>query len=317
MRNLTLVFWISLLLPGLAMGHTDHSPGIGSVNPGAWPQYLNDFRQFSRVADLESAKKIARAIGQKRMTNEQLYLAAQTAQADHRFNDALNFLDRLLVRSPNFDGARLMRANTLITLGREEMALQDCNSLRSMPLSVILACRLMSGGADGVYTKLVQVVEAETPRLSTTLRAWVLATLGDYLLRQGEYDSAADHFLGAYSLDQLVSYQISRVDAYLRNNRCKEALSTTSRFRHVLAMQVKHAIAGRQCAVPDHKLETVLAILFEHDIEHEDFSHGREMAEFHLFVADNVALARKILTQSLKNQRTFEDERLWLIANAQ
>lgn len=316
-KLLSLILCLFSVLPVAVFAHTGHHDSSPRVNPAAWQQHLVNFRRHGETIDLDIAREIERSMSQRiKSTSEQLYLAAQTAQADHRFLEAIDLLDQLLAQSPGHDGARLMRANTLVTLDRGAEASSECTQLKAMPLSVVFACRLMSQPSAKIYDTLVKVVDAEAPRLDPSLRAWVLATLGDYALGQNRTVAALQHYDLAYRTEPLVGYQITRVDALLRNAQCEAALEMTVQFPHHLAMQVKHAIASRQCGVPDLDTESLLSEQFAVDIAREDFSHGREMAEYHLFVTQNTDLARRIMASALKTQRTIEDERLWRLANA-
>lgn len=316
----TFIFVLLSALPLRAVGHSDHHTPQNPVDPSEWSQRLTDFRLYGDTQDLEVAKLILRSLSVQDASNEQLYLAAQTAQADHRFVEAIELLDRLLARTPNNDVARLMRANTLVTVGQSETAHLECDLLQKMPMSVVLACRLMSAAepdAGSLSTLLDKVSAVEANQLPPQLLAWVLAVLGDHALTQNRTGAALGYFKHAYQLDPLASYQITYVEALLRAARCEDALSITAQFHNHLAMRVKHAIATRQCGRPDLSLESRLTTTFDHEVARADFTHGREMAEYHLFVTKNTSLARHILTSSLSFQHTAEDERLWRLAHAE
>ncbi|MEM7003433.1 MAG: tetratricopeptide repeat protein [Pseudomonadota bacterium] len=307
---------ISILMASNAFAHQEHNHTGVDIEPSAWAVYLQRFRQTGEARDLHAAKQIAASIATTPLTAEQLYLAAQTAQADHRFDDALDHLDRLLTYQPHFDAARLMRANTLMTVGRAEQANHECNRLRELPLSVVLACRVMNGADERTARSLVSVLHAETSRLSDQWRAWVFAILGDNALQRESPAAAVEFYATAITLDPLISYRVTYAEALLQNDSCAQALQYTSQFTQHLALQVKQAIAARRCGTPDHLLEAQLNKNFSQQIEQQDFSHGREMAEYQLFVANNIHLARRVLDASLRIQRTPYDLRLRQIAHA-
>lgn len=307
--------WIVLLLPTLSIAHSEHHHVQPAVDAERWPLYLQNFRSEGKAEDLEAAKAIAAHFGSHMVTIEHRYLAAQTAQADHRFGEALLILQTLIRENPHLDNIRLMLINTLVTMGAADDAARHCGELHDLPVSMILSCQLLTKGDRRTYQQLTAVIEVEKDVMPEPQLAWVYGTLGDHAAAAEDPLAAERLYRHAIAAEPLVSYQISLVETLLRQARYAEALALANRYPDHLAMQVKQSIALRALQRPSLFLEQNLLTGFAQDISVGDYSHGREMAEFFIFVRDNAPRAREILTASMQWQHTVQDERLWRLAN--
>lgn len=313
-RTLRYALVLSWALAQPVLAHRDHSVTAQTDSPEAWAELLAEFRRSGRQQLLQRAVKIAQQVGAEQYTPQQAYLAAQTAQADHRFDEAIALLQPLLQQEPAYDAARLMLANTLRLKGDRQTSLTHCHQLRTSNLPIRLTCQLRANQDRQTYQRLRRLLEHESATfllgaLSEPLAAWVLATLGEVALANHEPEQAADYLQQAMALDANAGYALSLVDALQTQGRADAALAITHQYPGHLAMRVKRAIALHAAGRPDPDLEARLMAELRHDFRHGDLAHGRELAEL-LLHQHQPAAALEVLRAAMQHQHGALDEQL-------
>lgn len=246
-----------------------------------------------------------------------LYLAAWTAQADHRFADARGWLDRFLARRPQSPEGLLLGAALSLVAGDAPQALAWCRRLRNVDLLLQLTCRaqaLTVPTAAG-YARQRDLLEPLNAPQGARLKQWSLSVLGDLAARAGKPAAAIAHYEEVLALGPSQRAQLALADLWLSQNRPEEALAVLEQtgYELPLAAQVKALVARKRLgAEPETVGEyPAIAATMQALLDQGEFSHGREMAEFYLRVEDNPRAALRAIEGALTQQREPEDLALW------
>ena len=235
-------------------GHGVHElPGIEATQEN-WQRHLMAFRHEGRAEDLNAARVIASKLVPakgKAASPQLLLLAAQTAQADHRFDESVRLLRRLLELEPQHVGARLMLANVLTVTGQAAAARNECaRTFGDVPVLVGLSCaaqtHLAQGGAlEQRLIRLRVIAKRELSSLNPPLRSWVLGVMGDMAWALQRSEIALQLYRQAYGAEPLIRYQTVVVDILLHQGLHRKALQLASAYPGSLSMQVKHLVAAK------------------------------------------------------------------------
>ncbi|MEM1432712.1 MAG: tetratricopeptide repeat protein [Pseudomonadota bacterium] len=318
-RLLCLLLSLNLLAsPAAAHRAHDHATELASVE--RWRVRLLQFQEHGHGADLAAALAMAEELGSG--TVEQKLLTAQTLQADHQFDAAIGTLRELLRGQPQHAGAHLLLANALIVSGHPVQARPVCAALATaVAVLVAQACSLQtylldSCGLPRRYQRLRALAEFELDSLDASLRAWVLGLLGDAASVLGRDDEALAQYRQAHAVHPQLRYHSAMAEVLLRRGRFDEVLELAVGYPEHLGMRVKVLIAARALgALASYgDLHRSLGSELRADLAAGDFGHGRELAEYLLYVEDEPATAREVVERYLDVQREFEDLRLLEVA---
>lgn len=328
MKGSRILFFLILTAASLpVLPHARHDHAGGEISLERWRQHLSDFQRYGRAADLSGAKHMLDApeLAEQPLSIEYLLLEAQTLQADHQFDLAASQLKSLLQRKPGHAGARLMLANTLLVSGAVQDARHTCAALFSeVPLLVIQACTLQTYLLDAAalqprYARLRALLELGPDSLSPSTRAWLHGLLGDAARVLEDAEQALIFYQRAYADQPLARFHSAMVDVLLAQGRNHEALALASSYPDHLGMQVKRLVAAKalgELSLHEELFDTLHTDL-RSDIAAGDLTHGREIAEFLLFVEDEPTLAREVVEAYLDVQMEPEDIRLLDMAGRQ
>ena len=318
-RNTTIL----VLLAVLAMEATAHAPlasepdlPVTAASLERWAQALDEFQREGRGGDLRLAQRFARsAAGADHARPDVRLLLARTAQADHDFDQARSHLSVLLRRQPGHEGARLMFAQLELLRGERSQALEHCSALRRIPVLVQVACRMQSRGT-GDFRRLAALADSGLSGGDGALLGWVYGVVADLALQAGEEAAAERYYAHADTLSPAIRYRLAMVALLMRQSRNAEALAIVDAHADDLGMRVKAAILAQRVGRPDAALTAQLRAGFEHDLAHDDLSHGREMAEFFLEVDDDPERALALVLRYRAQQFEWEDATLLAAASA-
>lgn len=246
-----------------------------------------------------------------------LYLAAWTAQADHRFEDARGWLERFLARRPEAPAGVLMGAALALVAGDAPQVLGWCRRLRNVDLLLQLTCRAQALEAPTAagYERQQSLIEPLIPSQGVRLQQWSLSVLGDLAARAGELAAAIDHYREVLSLGRSQRARLALADLWLAQGQPDKALAVLegTDTGQPLAVQVKVLIAQKRLGIQPETLDeyAFIAATMQSLLERGEFSHGREMAEFYLHVEGHPRAALRAIEGALVQQREPEDLALW------
>ena len=306
---------VALIASPAAWGHASHSHGeLADVSDAAWRAQLTAFREYGQAESLELAKRIAK-VRVSQDDTDTLYLLARTAQADHRFGEALDYLERLLQKRRQHTAALLLVASVERAQGNAVNAQQACNRLQDVALLMLVACKAQAQNQANPRTlaileRLVAATAVE-PQTQATL-AWALAITADEAAQLNKKTLALEYYRAAHQLSPSVRVLAAMVDMLVALDRSQEALALIPSAPEALSLQVKQLALLRgfdQLASNDQR-KLRLGAQFATDRRAGDFTHGREMAEFYLDVLQDAKAARAVIDRYILNQREVEDLRL-------
>ena len=132
---------VALIASMVAWGHASHEHGApADTSDAVWQAQLSAFREFGHAESLALAKRIAK-VRAAQDDPDTLYLLARTAQADHRFVEALDHLQHLLRKRRQHTAALLLVASVERAQGNAVNAQRACNQLRDVALVMLVACK--------------------------------------------------------------------------------------------------------------------------------------------------------------------------------
>ena len=242
-----------------------------------------------------------------------LYLAAWTAQADHRFAVAEARASQLLAAHPGWAPAHLLTAGLALVRGAWDEAREACRGLRAVPWSTVLACQAQAIETPDArsYTRYRALLEpaAEDPTRSHAHRRWLVLTLGDLATRSGRHSAAEGHYRRALEIGAGVRARSALAEQLLAQQRPADALAVIDRHGSTLplGLTVKRLRALNALGRLHPGDASSLLRRFRQMERNGDYGHGREMAEFYLHVAQDPDGALRVIDQSLQRQREPED----------
>jgi len=306
---------VALLAPLLGLAHEvqgGHDElAVAANDNGAWERQLAAFHKTGRAHSLAAAKRIAdsRALD---IDINTLYLLARTAQADHRFSEAIGYLQRLLLQRADHTPALLLLATIESARGRSKNAQRACNQLRSVALVTLVACKAQAQTeADHRTLRMLEgsLTNASPKPENGVMLAWVLATIADQAAQLGEHGLALDYYRRAQRMSPSVRVVGAMVDRLLALEQPRAALAILPPTPEALSLQVKQLVVLRSLGrlrQGDQRVDR-LDELFAKDQRSLDFTHGREMAEFYLDVLEDAPRALAVIDRYVVIQQEFED----------
>lgn len=280
-------------------------------------QLLERFRAIGDDRDLDVAwSYIEPSLAAHPNDPRLLIEAAQIAQAQHRFDEALGFLDRVVRLSPYNDQAWLAISAIHLVTGNTDAASDACRALRRVPLLVTLTCRTRVAVAQGdahTEAKLLKLVlDASTGETANRdWLAWGHAIAGDAVVDSDPIE-ALGHYRQSLHLVERSQVRAALVDLLIAEGQLTEARSVLAEGSNALPLQVRRMVVAQRAGRGDTMTAEINAAdrEFRRWIAEEDWLHAREMARFYLDVRARPALARRLALVNLSLQHEPEDYRL-------
>lgn len=247
-------------------------------------------------------------------TPDQWLQAAWLAQAEHRFELARSYLDKVLALRPRHAQAWMLKAAVATVEADYDGARYACRqvSLSVAPV-VALACQLrVAQDAEQRALLLNRVSRLSLKSLDTETRAWVWSVRGDALMQSGELDQAITAYQHSVDLKSSVQARASLADALMDKQQYAKAMALLNADRHVPALGVRYLMAAREADKGHGAHHHATAIAHLHElfstwIARQDFRHAREMAMFYVSVKPDPKLAHVLATENYRYQREPED----------
>ena len=248
---------------------------------------------------------------------EVLLMQATVQQFLHEFDSAARKLELLTQRAPQMAQAWLTLATVRRVQGRYDASDRACAAL--LPLGVAVhaaACRAendgLRGRAEPARTALRQA--AGVPGLDGPTRNWLLTTLAELEVRQGQaaaadaaYQAALDAAADDYST-------MSYADFLIDQGRAVEALARLKGQRRTDAVLLRLAIAGVRSGAPQagaDAAELRERIALANQRPGAQDVHAREQAMFALWIDRDPARALALARSNVAQQREPLDLRLF------
>jgi hypothetical protein len=316
---------LTLWLPACAHAHRDHhhhATPVASLTDSAapWRAALEDFGRAGDPASLTVAREFEQAfVAAASRDGDLLYLAAWTAQADHRFAVAADRAAQLQSVRPRWASTHLLSAGLALVAGDRARAGQQCRRLEAVAVAVRLACQLqaqqpLSAQDYHRYRRALQPVQSQAaPAGAEASMGWIALVLGDAAVRAGLLEPAERQYRLALAAAPSVRARTALAATLLQQDRPAAVLDLIHAGTPALGLQVKRLVAARRLGRLADSMATVGELLraFDAQAQAGDFTHGREMAEFHLHVRNAPEAALRAIRGSLELQREPEDLALW------
>jgi tetratricopeptide (TPR) repeat protein len=252
-----------------------------------------------------------------------LTLQATALQYLHRFDEALQLLDRALT-ARTFNGqAWLTKATILQVQGHFEEARQACRPLiqisgHLVALTCLTSVTSLTGKLNASYQALHSVF-VDDPRLEASVRVWVFDQLADMAQRLGDDAAAERYLLAALHASPGDGYtKAEYADLLLRQGRATEVLHLLRGDEQQDNLLLRLSIAARRLQVPEaRRLGDEFQSRYEAARRDGDETHLREQARFLLEVRGNAGAAVELAARNWSVQREPADVRIyWAAATA-
>jgi tetratricopeptide (TPR) repeat protein len=245
-----------------------------------------------------------------------LGLRAELKERDHRYDDAIVDLKRLLQLEPQNSQAWIELSNIYRIQGKYELATQACDELArfSGTLSTTI-CRTplmaVTGKAQEAYTSLERIpdtIKDKHPGIYTwllSMRAELARTLGRNELAEQQFRKSLLHnpnnkfVLRAFA------------DLLLDTDRADEALSLTRNHASDNGLLLRAAIAAKRGNEPKlaTRLANQLATRFEEIRLRGSEPHGRFESRFAMELEDDPQKSLELAVANWKKQKEARDSR--------
>jgi len=255
---------------------------------------------------------------------EILQRRAEIAQSEHRFDEALADLKRVIERDPRSVAARLTLASIDLVRADYDASRRECARLVLLADAAVAgacssAVRAMTGEAGGAYQYLTHAL-AEPGGLTPDLRVWIETLTAETAEALGASHNAEAHYRAALaaatgeggrpSVYLLAAY----ADFLLRERRAADVLALLVDAPPADALALRIAVAEKQLGRLDTARVDSLSYRLQLALEGLDMTHAREAAYFALYVLDKPDLAVKRALANWNVQREPIDARLVLEA---
>jgi hypothetical protein len=255
---------------------------------------------------------------------EILQRRAEIAQSEHRFDEALADLKRVIERDPRSVAARLTLASIDLVRADYDASRRECARLVLLADAAVAgacssAVRAMTGEAGGAYQYLTHAL-AEPGGSTPDLRAWIETLTAETAEALGASHNAEAHYRAALaaatgeggrpSVYLLAAY----ADFLLRERRAADVLALLVDAPPADALALRIAVAEKQLGRLDTARVDSLSYRLQLALEGLDMTHAREAAYFALYVLDKPDLAVKRALANWNVQREPIDARLVLEA---
>ena len=248
-----------------------------------------------------------------------LLLAATIAQSLHRFDEALELLERAIAADPNDPQSWLTRASVLTVRGRYEEAHGSCQGLTGLASAVVLqACvaqvDAVTGQARAARSKLERMLAISRDEGE---RNWLRSLHAELVYWTGDKVEARREL--SQVLAQTPGDRYSRglyADLLLDEGRADEVLTLLVGQEEDDAMLLRLALAGVQLERSDAaRWIKLLRDRFDEARLRGDFVHQREEGRLFLALPGEVEAALRSARENFVIQKEPWDARLLLEAS--
>ena len=249
-----------------------------------------------------------------------LTLAASALQYLHRFDEALQLLERALAIETFNGQAWLTKATILQVQGRFDEARRACRPLiqisgQLIALTCLTGVNSLTGQLNSSYAALRSVFR-DDPRLEPGIHVWILDQLADMAQRVGDDRAAAADLRSALRVAPEDGYsKADYADLLLRLNRSAEVLQLLEGNESQDNLLLRLAIAGARLHSPQGaRWSQMFQARYEAARRDGDFTHLREQARFVLEVRHDPVEALRLAERNWKVQREPADVRVYFAA---
>jgi len=245
---------------------------------------------------------------------------ATSLQYLHRFEEALDLLDRATAAQPQNGEAWLTKATILQVLGRFQAARRACQPLtltngQLIALGCLTSVNSLTGRLRESYSAL-RSVYVDDPRIPLNIRVWILDELADMALRAGDPTEAEKYWLAVLRAAPRDAYSKSAyADLLLQQHRETEVVHLLRADEQQDNLLLRLAIAGTRLRMVDgRRWSALFEARYEAALRADDFTHAREHARFLLEVRGDSAGALRLAARNWQIQREPADVRVYLAA---
>jgi tetratricopeptide (TPR) repeat protein len=245
---------------------------------------------------------------------------AEIAQSEHRFDDALADLKRVIERDPRSVAARLTVASIDLVRADYDASRRECARLVLLADAAVAgacssAVRAMTGEAGDAYQYLTRSL-AEPTALPPELRVWIETLAAETSETLGAWHNAEAHYRAALASGERERPSVYLLAAYadflLRGRRPDEALALLKDAPPADPLTLRIAVAEKQLGRLEPARVESLSYRLQLALDGLDTTHAREAAYFALYVLDKPELALERALTNWNVQREPIDARLVL-----
>ena len=241
--------------------------------------------------------------------------AAWLSQAQHQFDSALRYADRVLMLQPNNSQAWLLTASIFTVQGKLSEARAACQqvSLSLSPLVALACSARLSSGADEqrlALQRLQRLLELDKLTLNTELTPWVQSIAAD-LASQLAQPAVAKQFYIA-SIDTFPSVQVrsAYADLLLSQQDYDQVLKLIFDDEATPALRIRRLLAEQNLGHDTSTAREHVDQLFRSWAAVGDYRHAREMAMFYLELEPDLSFAYHLANKNIQIQREPEDQKI-------
>jgi hypothetical protein len=251
---------------------------------------------------------------------------AEIAQSEHRFDDALADLKRVIERDPRSVGARLTLASIDLVRADYDASRRECARLVLLADAAVAgacssAVRAMTGEAASAYQYLTHAL-AEPEALPPEMRVWIETLAAETAEALGAWRNAEAHYRAALRAasaavegDRPSVYLLAAyADFLLRERRPADALALLANAPAADPLALRIAVAEKQLGRVETARVDSLSYRLQLALDGLDTTHAREASYFALYVLDRPELALERALANWNVQREPIDARLVLEA---
>ena len=273
-------------------------------------------RYLSRARELGDPRYAGQALAvlqgwpdPKTAPDDVLLLQATLQQYLHEFEVSAGHLELLVARRPEHAQAWLTLATVRRVQGRYAESNVACQGLLATGVRLeSQACLAenasLLGDNEGARRSLQQLLEP--PRLPSSTRAWLLTTLAELELRDGQPVAAETAFKQALEVESGGYTLLTYADFLFEQKREEEALALLLPQPRTDAVMLRLAMVGARLNTPNAAVDArvVREAMAQANLRPEARStHAREQAMFALWVEDRPAAALALARENVRRQR--------------
>ena len=273
-------------------------------------------RYLSRARELGDPRYAGQALAvlqgwpdPKTAPDDVLLLQATLQQYLHEFEFSAGHLELLVARRPEHAQAWLTLATVRRVQGRYAESNVACQGLLATGVRLeSQACLAenasLLGDNEGARRSLQQLLEP--PRLPSSTRAWLLTTLAELELRDGQPVAAETAFKQALEVENGGYTLLTYADFLFEQKREEEALALLLPQPRTDAVMLRLAMVGARLNTPNAAVDArvVREAMAQANLRPEARStHAREQAMFALWVEAKPAAALALARENVRRQR--------------
>jgi len=238
---------------------------------------------------------------------------ADILQHRHEFNSALVVLDKLANQQSSNPQVYLMRANSYISQGNYQQALDNCKSLlvlasHLVSVSCVAQVKSLTGNLHKGFD-LLQTTLDLNPLSETEERSWAISLLADMAMRNGQHQIAEDYFQQGLDLNDHDYYILANyADLLLKQQQYKQVISLLGAYTYVDSLLLRLAIASVKTddALSEKyisQLESNMRLM----VLRGEKTHLRSQARFYFDIQKDYVTAMRLAKQNWQTQKEPAD----------